>query len=573
MEDHDFLDCYRHSTSHVMAQAVKRLFPRAKLGIGPPIEDGFYYDFDLEETLTPELFERIEEEMGRIVGEDHPFEREELSLEEARELFRERGEDYKLELLDGLENETISIYRSGEFLDLCRGPHLERTGRIKAFKLLSLAGAYWKGDEQRPMLQRLYATAFPNRKELKQYLRNIEEAKKRDHRRLGKEMKLFSFHPEAPGSPFFHPRGVILYQTLLSFWREVHRAGGYEEIMTPLILKEDLWHQSGHWDHYKDHMYFSEIDEQIMAVKPMNCPGGLLYYKEKQHSYREFPLRIAELGRVHRRELTGVLHGLFRVQSFVIDDAHIYCLPEQIQSEIAAVAKMILDIYDTLGFGETQIEISTRPESSIGSDRDWELATGSLEAALKELGIEYATSPGEGAFYGPKIDFHIKDCLNRMHQCGTIQLDFSMPERFDLEYVGYDGKKHRTVMIHRAAFGSIERFLGILLEHYGGDLPLWLAPVQAIVLPISEKSLDYGRGVANRLAEAGLRTELDCRDEKIGYKIRSARQERIPYMVIVGDREAESGTVSVRKKGEGQLGSRPVPELIEVLKKEIDDKI
>ncbi len=573
MDDLEYLDRYRHSAAHVMAQAVKRLFPEAKLGIGPPIEDGFYYDFDLPVTLTPEDFSRIEEEMQRIVDADLPFQREELSFEAGKELLAGQGETYKLELLEGLKGETISIYRTGDFVDLCRGPHLESTGQIKAFKLLSVAGAYWKGDEQRPMLQRIYATAFTDKKNLREYLAGIEEAKKRDHRKLGREMDLFSFHEEAPGAPFFHPRGVVLYRTLLDFWQEVHREHGYQEIMTPLILRDELWHRSGHWDHYQDHMYLSVIGEQTYAVKPMNCPGTLLYYKENQHSYRELPLKIAELGRVHRREMTGVLHGLFRVQSFVIDDAHIFCLPEQITAEIMKVTELILSIYRAVGFNQFEIEISTRPESSIGSDEDWELATRSLREALDLNGISYSISEGEGAFYGPKIDFHIRDCLKRSHQCGTIQLDFSMPARFDLEYVGADGLKHRPVMIHRAAFGSIERFLAILLEHYGGLLPLWLAPVQAIVLPISEKTIDYAREVRQKLEMAGIRVDLDDRNEKIGYKIRSARLQRIPYMLVVGPAEAEAGTISVRSSQSGQLGDWPVEKCVETLKREIQDRV
>jgi threonyl-tRNA synthetase len=573
MEDQEYLELYRHSTAHVMAHAVKRLFPESALGIGPSISDGFYYDFDLPETLTPELFGRIEEEMANIIASDYPFEREELSYEQAKTLFAKSGESYKLELLEGLKDETISIYRDDDFIDLCRGPHLESTGKIKAFKLLSVAGAYWKGDEQRPMLQRIYGTAFPDRKELRLHLATIEEAKKRDHRKLGRDMDLFSFHEEAPGTPFFHPIGVVLYNTLLDYWRQVHRENGYQEVMTPLILKDELWHQSGHWDHYKDHMYFSTVGEQGYAVKPMNCPGTLLLYKERQHSYREFPLKIAELGRVHRLELSGVLHGLFRVQGFVIDDAHIFCLPEQIKEEIAKVTELILSLYRTVGFDEYQIEISTRPEKSIGSDEDWELATRSLMEALDEKGIEYSISEGEGAFYGPKIDFHIKDCLKRSHQCGTIQLDFSMPERFELEYVGADGQKHRPVMIHRAAFGSIERFLAILLEHYGGILPLWLAPVQAIILPISEKTVQYGQDLKIQLQEAGIRVELDERNEKIGYKIRSARNRKIPYMLVVGAEEEEAKTIAVRKIKEGQLGELKIAECLKLLKDEIRDLI
>ncbi|HOO76993.1 MAG TPA: threonine--tRNA ligase [bacterium] len=568
----DYLDAYRHSSAHVMAQAVKRLYPQAKLGIGPSIEDGFYYDFDLDDTINPESLERIEDEMKKIAAENHPFERESVGWEEARRIFTDAGEVYKLELLDNLRGEDITIYRDGEFFDLCRGPHVGSTGEIKAFKLLSVAGAYWKGDEQRPMLQRIYGTSFPAEEELAEYLHNLEEARERDHRRVGKEMDLFSFHEEAPGMVFFHPRGVALYEALLSFWRSLHRSRGYREIMTPLILKDELWHRSGHWDHYQDHMYFCPVGDENYAVKPMNCPGGILFYKENQHSYREFPLRIAELGRVHRRELTGVLHGLFRVQSFIIDDAHIYCLPEQIRDEIRATVDLILELYRAVGFEEYQIEVSTRPESSIGSDKDWDLATRSLTEALESMSIDYEVREGEGAFYGPKIDFHIRDCLKRSYQCGTIQLDFSMPERFDLEYIGPDGKKHRPVMIHRAAFGSIERFLGILLEHYGGALPCWLAPVQAVVIPVSRKCREYAREVLSRLEGEGIRAELDDRNEKLGWKIRAAREIRAPYMLIVGAREAETGEVSVRKRNEGELGSFALDEVPDLITQAIREK-
>ncbi len=570
--DSEQLDTLRHSAAHVMAAAVKRLFPSVRLGIGPAIEDGFYYDFDIPEAVTPERFEEIEREMEKIIAEDHPFERRELSHQEAVDLFRRLGEDYKLELLEGLKGEKITVYRHGDFVDLCQGPHLERGGQIKAFKLLSLAGAYWKGDEQKPMLQRIYGTAFPDRKSLEGYLKLVEEARKRDHRRLGKELDLFSLHPEAPGSPFFHPRGVVLYQSVVEYWREVHRARGYREIMTPVVLEDSLWHQSGHWDHYKDHMYFVKFGEQGFALKPMNCPGVIIYYKQTQHSYREFPLRIAELGRVHRRELTGVLHGLFRVQSFVIDDAHIFCLPEQIKDEIVEVASLILEIYRTVGFSEYQVEISTRPESFIGSVEDWETATAALAAALREAGIDFQINEGEGAFYGPKIDFHIRDSLKRSYQCGTIQLDFSMPARFNLEYVGPDGARHRPVMIHRAALGSVERFLGILIEHYAGAFPLWLSPVQARILPVSAKALDYASGVKERFVGEGIRVELDDRPEKLNWKIRQAQKEKIPYMLVVGEKEAAAGTVSIRRRSAGESGSAGVDEFISRVKQEIASK-
>jgi len=567
------LETYRHSAAHVMAQALKRVFPEARLGIGPAIEDGFYYDFDVDSPLTPEILEQVEKQMSEVVKEDHPFVREELSFAEAHDLLAEQGESYKLELLEGLRDQVISVYRSGEFLDLCRGPHLDSTGQVKAFKLLSVAGAYWKGDEQRPMLQRIYGTAFPTEEELTEYLTNLEEARKRDHRKLGRELDLFSFHEEAPAMAFFHPKGVVLYETLLAFWRQLHREHGYQEIMTPLILKDELWHRSGHWDHYKDHMFFCPVGDQNFAVKPMNCPGGILYYKETQHSYREFPLRIAELGRVHRRELTGVLHGLFRVQGFVIDDAHVYCLPEQIKEEIKRIVELILALYRTVGFQDCEIEVSTRPDSSIGSDRDWELATRSLTEALDEMGIAYQVSEGEGAFYGPKIDFHIRDSLKRSHQCGTIQLDFSMPERFDLEYVGADGGKHRPVLIHRAAFGSIERFMGILIEHFGGALPVWLSPIQAVIVPVSEKFLEYAGRVRDELLARGIRVEIDGRNEKLGWKIRVAQEQKIPYMLVVGGREAEANSVSVRHRDRGELGSLPLGDCAGMMAEEIQERV
>ena len=566
-------DLYRHSSAHVMAQAVKRLFPGAKLAIGPAIEDGFYYDIDFPETITPDDLPRIEEEMKKIISEDIPFERQELSRQEAIKVFDELGNKYKKELITDLPDDAVvSIYKQKEFVDLCRGPHIPSTKYIKAFKLTALAGAYWHGDERREMLTRIYGTSFPDKKQLRQHLARIEEAKKRDHRKLGKELDLFSFHPEGPGFPFFHPKGTVLFQELINFCRNELRKRGYQEIMTPVILNEELWHQSGHWEHYRDNMYFTKIDERDFAVKPMNCPGGLLIYKSTLHSYREFPLKVAEFGLVHRHEKSGVLHGLFRVRNFTQDDAHVFCLPEQLEEEIRKLVELILYFYKIFGFEDVMIELSTRPESSIGSDEMWDKATNALKHTLDGMDIDYKVNAGEGAFYGPKIDFHIKDCMKRTWQCGTIQVDFSMPERFDLKYVGADGGHHRPVMIHRAIFGSLERFLGILIEHYGGNFPLWLAPVQVAVLPIGENHNQWAEKLKGLLEEAGLRIEVNLSSDKINRKIRQAELQKIPCMLIIGDREVETGKASLRRHGIGDVGVKSPDEIISILKEEIAEK-
>jgi len=558
------LDVLRHSTSHIMAQAVGRLCPGAKFGIGPSIENGFYYDFDLSERLTEDDLPRIEQEMHKIVAEKIPFQRRELAVDEARRLMAEAGQDYKVELIDGLANPTdgsepaatVSLYGNGDFTDLCRGPHLPDTSRVGAFKLTHLAGAYWRGDETRPMLQRVYGTAFWDRKSLDEHLSQLEEAKRRDHRRLGVDLDLFSFHDEGPGFAFFHPKGTIVWNGLVGFWRDVHRRHGYNEIRTPIILSESLWHQSGHWDHYRDNMYFTEIDGDPFAVKPMNCPGGLLVYASRPHSYKELPIKNAELGLVHRHEKSGVLHGLMRVRQFTQDDAHVFCLPEQTADEVAKVIGLVQELYAPFRFEKVTVELSTRPHAhTIGSDEMWATATDALRQALDASGLDYAVNEGDGAFYGPKIDFHVRDCLGRTWQCGTIQADFAMPERFDITYIGPDNAEHRPVMIHRAIFGSLERFLGIITEHFGGAFPLWLAPVQAAVLPVSEKFDAYASGVRDRLFEAGLRVSVDLRSDKIGAKIRDATMQKVPYMLIVGGREAEAATVSVRERTAGDIGA------------------
>ena len=510
--------------------------------------------------------------MKKIVAADYPIVREEVSREEALAFFAEQGEKYKEELIRDLpEDVQVSLYRQGEFVDLCAGPHAPSTGKIKAIKLTSVAGAYWRGDENREMLQRIYGTSFPKQKELDEHLKMLEEAAKRDHRKLGRELDLFSIHEEGPGFPFFHPKGMIIRNELESFWREVHTRWGYQEIKTPIILREDLWKQSGHWDHYKENMYFTEIDEQAYAIKPMNCPGGILVYKNRPHSYREFPLRMAELGLVHRHELSGVLHGLMRVRSFTQDDAHIFLLPEQIKDEIINVIELTDYLYRVFGF-DYHVELSTKPEKAMGSEEDWENATQALREALEEKGIEYKVNEGDGAFYGPKIDFHLKDCLGRTWQCGTIQLDFQMPERFELEYTGEDGEKHRPVMIHRTCLGSIERFIGILIEHYAGAFPTWLAPVQVKILPITDRHLDYCRQLAEEYKEHGIRVEVDERNEKVGYKIREAQLNKIPYMLIVGDKEVEEGTVSVRARSQGDIGAMAADRFLELIKEEIEVK-
>lgn len=571
-EDEEGRRAFWHSTSHVMAQAVKRLFPDAKLTIGPSIEEGFYYDFDRDESFTPQDLEKIEKEMEKIVSEDYAFLRMDIAREEAIKKLEEMDEPYKVELVQDLpEDADISFYQQGEFVDLCAGPHIPSTGKIKAFKLTSLAGAYWRGDEHNKMLQRIYGISFPKKSMLDEYITRIEEAKKRDHRKLGRELGIFSMHEEGPGFPFFHPKGMVLWNILTDFWRKEHKKRGYYEIKTPIILNEELWRRSGHWDHYKENMYFTKIDDEDYAVKPMNCPGGILLYKNDVHSYKELPLRLGELGIVHRHELSGVLHGLMRVRCFTQDDAHIFMTPSQIEEEIMGVIDLVDHFYSIFGF-KYHVELSTRPENSMGSDELWEKATDALRNALEKKGLPYKVNEGDGAFYGPKIDFHLKDSIGRTWQCGTIQLDFQMPEKFDLTYVGPDGEKHRPVMIHRVIFGSIERFIGILIEHYAGAFPVWLSPVQARILPISEKHMDYAREVKERLEEADIRVELDERNEKIGYKIREAQIQKLPYMLIVGDKEANSGSVSIRQREVGDVGSRSIEEFIAEVKEKEKNK-
>jgi threonyl-tRNA synthetase len=571
--DEKGLAALRHSASHVMAQAVKRLYPEAKLAIGPSIADGFYYDIDFAEPVAAEDLEKIEAEMKKIVKEALPIERFSLPREEAIALMKEKEEPYKVELIEDLpEGEEISFYKQGEFTDLCAGPHLMSTKDVgKAYKLTSIAGAYWRGDEHNKMLTRLYATAFSKKEELEAYLTMIEEAKKRDHRKLGRELGLFMMHEAGPGFPFFLPKGMVLKNTLLEYWREIHKKAGYVEVATPIILNRSLWETSGHWDHYKNNMYTTVIDEQDYAVKPMNCPGGMLTYASEPRSYRDLPLRMGELGLVHRHEKSGQLHGLMRVRCFTQDDAHIFMTPEQIKDEIMGVAKLIDSVYTLFGF-QYHVELSTRPEDSMGSDEDWEMATEGLRSALGELGLDYVVNEGDGAFYGPKIDFHLVDAIGRTWQCGTIQLDFQMPQRFELEYIGADGEKHRPIMIHRVAFGSIERFIGILIEHFAGAFPTWLAPVQVKVLPISDKFMDYARQVTERLDQEGIRVELDVRSEKIGYKIREAQMQKVPYMLVVGQKEAEDGVAAVRSRFLGDEGQKPLEEFITSIKAEIESK-
>ncbi|HHX24989.1 MAG: threonine--tRNA ligase [Tepidanaerobacteraceae bacterium] len=561
-DDEEGRKVFWHSSSHVMAQAVKRLFPEVKLAIGPAIEEGFYYDFDREVSFSSTDLEAIEKEMAKIIAEDYSFTREDVPREDALKNLKDIDELYKVELVEELPEEApISFYQQGEFKDLCAGPHIPSVGRIKAIKLTSLAGAYWRGDEHNKMLQRIYGISFPKKSMLDEYITRMEEAKKRDHRRLGKELDLFSIHEEGPGFPFFHPKGMVLWNLLTDFWRREHVKRGYQEIKTPIILNEELWRRSGHWEHYKENMYFTKIDESDFAVKPMNCPGGILMYKTDAHSYRELPIRLGELGLVHRHELSGVLHGLMRVRCFTQDDAHIFMMPSQIEDEIIGVIDLVDYFYKVFGF-EYNVELSTRPEDSMGSDELWDEATDALKKALEKKGMPYKVNEGDGAFYGPKIDFHLKDSIGRTWQCGTIQLDFQMPERFDLTYIGADGEKHRPVMIHRVIFGSIERFIGILIEHYAGAFPVWLAPVQARILPISEKHMDYALQVKKSLQEAGLRVELDERNEKIGYKIREAQVQKLPYMLIVGDKEAENNTISVRTREKGDIGQSSIEDFV-----------
>lgn len=573
-KDESGLAALRHTASHVMAQAIKRLYPETKLAIGPSIADGFYYDFEFASPLTSDDFGKIEAEMKKIIKENLPIERFVLPREEAIKLMQERNEPYKVELIEDLEEgEEISFYKQGEFVDLCAGPHLMSTKYVgKAFKLMSLAGAYWRGDEHNKMLTRIYATAFGTKEELEAYETMMEEAKKRDHRKLGKELGLFMMHEAGPGFPFFLPKGMVLKNVLLDYWREVHRKAGYVEISTPVILNRSLWETSGHWAHYKDNMYTTVIDGEDYAVKPMNCPGGVLVYASEPRSYRDLPLRMGELGLVHRHEKSGQMHGLMRVRCFTQDDAHIFMTPEQIKEEIKNVAKLIDEVYSLFGF-RYHVELSTRPEDSMGSDEDWELATDALRNALDELNLPYVVNEGDGAFYGPKIDFHLQDSIGRTWQCGTIQLDFQLPQRFELEYTGADGEKHRPIMIHRVVFGSIERFIGILIEHFAGAFPTWLAPVQVKVLPISDKYADYAEKVCCELCDTGIRAETDMRSEKIGYKIREAQTSKIPYMLIVGQKEEEEGSVSVRSRFAGDEGSMELQEFVGRVKEEIDGKI
>ena len=566
------IEIIRHSTAHVMAQAVKRLYKNVQLAIGPTIKNGFYYDFDLDISLTQDDLKKIEDEMNKIISKDLKFKRIEVSRKEALKLMSEKNEYYKIELINDLdENEQISLYTQGDFTDLCRGPHIPSTRFIKAFKLTSVAGAYWRGDEKNEMLQRIYGVAFATKKELEKYEKLIEEAKRRDHRKLGRELKLFEIMDEGPGFPFFLPKGVVLKNILIDYWRKLHNEAGYVEIETPIMLNKDLWIRSGHWDHYKENMYTSMIDNKEFALKPMNCPGGMLVYKSESHSYRDLPLRVGELGRVHRHELSGALHGLMRVRAFTQDDAHIFMLPEQIKSEILGVVKLIDEVYGTLGF-KYNVELSTRPEDSMGSDEEWNMAENSLKEALNEGGLNYKINEGDGAFYGPKIDFHIEDSLGRSWQCGTIQLDFQLPQRFELEYIGKDGGKHRPIVIHRVIFGSIERFIGILIEHFAGKFPVWLAPVQVKVLPISDKFMEYSKEVLDKLRKAGIRCEIDARNEKTNYKIREARNERVPYMIIIGEKEKIHGNISLRSRKNGDEGSTSLKEFITRVQKEDKEK-
>ena len=571
-DDEEGKDVFRHTSAHILAQAIKRLYPEAKFAIGPTVENGFYYDIDLDHRLTNEDLEKLEKEMKKIAKEDIAVERYELPREEALAWAKENNEIYKVELIEDLpEGEVISFYKQGDFTDLCRGPHLPSTKKVKAVKLLSVAGAYWRGDEKNKMLQRIYGISFEKNKDLEEYLHMLEEAKKRDHRKLGRELDLFFIPEEGPGFPLFLPKVMELKNELLKFWREIHREDGYQEIETPIILNQKLWETSGHWYNYKENMYTVDIDEQQFAIKPMNCPGSLIYYNAKPHSYKEFPMKVAELGRVHRHELSGALHGLMRVRAFTQDDAHIFMLPEQIKDQIKGVVDLIDRVYKTFGF-EYHLELSTRPENSIGSDEEWETAENGLREALEELNLPYILNEGDGAFYGPKIDFHLRDCLGRTWQCGTIQLDMQLPQRFDITYIGQDGEKHRPVMIHRVAFGSIERFIGILIEHYAGKFPVWLAPTQVRILPISDKYNDYANEVKKALFDRGIRVEIDDRAEKTGFKIREAQLQKIPYMLIVGEKEAADKTVSVRSRDNGEVGSISLDEFITTISEEVESR-
>ena len=566
-ESKDELRAIRHTASHVLAQAVKRLYPETKLAIGPAIDDGFYYDFDREGGFTPDDLEKLEAEMKKIVKENLALKPFVLPRDEAIKFMQEKGEPYKVELIEDLpEGETISFYQQGDFVDLCAGPHILYTKGIKAFKLTSIAGAYWRGSEKNKMLTRIYGTAFAKKEDLEAYLTMMEEAKKRDHRKLGKELGLFMFAEEGPGFPFFLPKGMTLKNTLIDYWREIHLREGYQEVSTPVILSRKLWETSGHWDHYKENMYTTVIDDEDYAIKPMNCPGGMLVYKSQPRSYRDLPLRVGELGLVHRHEKSGQLHGLMRVRCFTQDDAHIFMTQDQITDEIKGVTRLINEVYSQFGF-DYFVELSTRPEDSMGSDEDWEMATNGLRNALDEMGLKYIVNEGDGAFYGPKIDFHLRDSIGRTWQCGTIQLDFQLPQRFEAEYVAEDGTKQRPIMIHRVCFGSIERFIGILIEHFAGKFPVWLAPVQVKVIPVSEKSMEYAQGVYDQLKAAGIRTELDRKDEKVGYKIRQAQLEKVPFMLVLGEKEAAEGKITVRSRDKGDLGVADLSTFIADVKK------
>ena len=572
LRDKEGLEVYRHTCSHVLAQALKTIYPTCKLAIGPVIDNGFYYDVDFKTPITMEDFEKIEAEMKKIIKSNLPIERFTLPREEAIALMSKYHEKYKVELIQDLpEGEEISFYRQGAFIDLCRGPHLPSTGKIKAFKLVSIAGAYWRGDEKKKMLTRIYGTAFAKKEEMDEYFAMLEEAKKRDHIKLGREMKLFALLPEGKGFPFFLPNGMVLKNTLIDYWRQIHRREGYVEVQTPIILNRSLWETSGHWDHYKDNMYTTKIDGEDCAIKPMNCPGGMLVYKTQPHSYKDLPIRMGELGIVHRHEKSGQLHGLMRVRCFTQDDAHIFMLPEQITQEIKGVVRIIDEVYKLFGF-KYYVELSTRPENSMGSDEDWEAATNALRAALEELGLDYTVNEGDGAFYGPKIDFHLEDSIKRTWQCGTIQLDFQLPQRFEIEYTGEDGQKHRPIMIHRVVFGSIERFIGILIEHYAGKFPVWLAPEQVKVLPVTDRAAEYAQQLVAEMKAMGIRASADLRKEKIGKKIFDAETEKVPYKLIVGDKEVEDGTVSVRRRGEGDIGSMKRAAFCAMVKEENDSK-
>ena len=571
-EDPEGLFTLRHTASHVMAQAIQHLFPGVKFAIGPAIDDGFYYDLDSDHVFSQEDFAAIEKEMSKIAKENIPLVKKVLPRDEALQYFKDKGQDYKVMLIEDLpEEETISLYEQGDFTDLCAGPHLKSTGKVKTFKLMTVAGAYWRGDSKNKMLQRIYATAFFSKEDLDHYLFVRAEAEKRDHRKLGKQLDLFSFHEEGPGFPFFHPKGMILRNKLMDYERELFKEFGYVEIMTPVILSKKLWLQSGHWDHYKENMYFTQIEEEDYAIKPMNCPGGILFFKTQQRSYRDLPMRVGEFGLVHRHELKGALHGLFRVRCFTQDDAHIFMTQEQMKDEVIKCMAMYQKMYGVFGL-EYHVELSTRPENSMGSDELWEISTNALREAIETAGVPYQINEGDGAFYGPKLDFHVQDSLGRTWQCGTIQMDMQLPERFDVNYIGEDGEKHRAVMLHRAGYGSLERFIGILIEHYAGAFPTWIAPVQAKIIPVTDKNLEYAKSVAAAMSESDIRVEVEEANETLGYKIRKAQMEKVPYMIIVGDQEMKGHTISVRSRKNGDLGSQSLPMFVANLIREIKER-